>query len=128
MRPTARSSRRFSLRSDRGLNAGVSPPMTGLLKALGKLLTRDLTGQTWTRESDHPYFLNLLYFGSRDPTKCYWEAEVQLPAGQSRIGVTMIGTPDGPTVAEEQFCKTALSDLDSLFNKCRSAFEPEYLR
>jgi hypothetical protein len=75
------------------------------------LLTRDLTGRTWQREASHPYFENLIYFGSKDVEACYWEAEVQTSDEALRVGVTMKGTPAGPTAAEEQFCRAALADL-----------------
>jgi hypothetical protein len=95
--------------------------------SIARLLTRDLMGKTWERESDHPYFGRILYFGSNDPDRCYWEAELQLP-GEKRIGVTMAGTPQGPTPAEQEFCTQALGDLDRLFHMCRVAFEPEYAK
>ena len=38
-----------------------------ILKSLAKLLTRDLTGKTWEREVNHPYFGRLVYFGSKSP-------------------------------------------------------------
>jgi hypothetical protein len=100
--------------------------MAGFLGALGKLLTRDLTGRTWQREVDHPYFQKLTYFGSKTPADCYWEAE--LPRGSTMVGVNMSGTPDGPTFEEEAFCRRTLSDLDGLFARCREAFEPEFQR
>ncbi len=102
--------------------------MSGLLRFLGKLLTRDLTGRTWTREGNHQYFEKLIYFGSKDEHSSYWEAEIQLPGSESRIGVNMTGTAAGPTSAEEQFCKAAVADLDTLFDRCRHAFEPEFLK
>ena len=102
--------------------------MSGLLNSLGKLLTRDLTGRTWQREASHPYFTNLIYFGSKDEQACYWEAEVQTSDEARRVGVTMKGTPAGPTAAEEQFCRAALADLDALFEKCRSAFQTEFVK
>lgn len=98
-----------------------------LRKLIGKLLTFDLTGRTWTHKAEHPYFENLLYFGARKAEDRYWEAELPLPDGSGRIGVTMTGTPEGPTPEEEAFCRKALADLDALFERCRSAFEPEYV-
>ena len=98
----------------------------GFLNTLGQLLTRDLTGRSWSREATHPYFENLVYFGFKDEQKCYWESELLLPNGQGRIGVTMQGTKNGPTEAEVAFCRRTLSDLDGLFAKCRKAFEATY--
>ena len=98
-----------------------------LLKSIGELLTRDLSGRSWTREATHPYFSRLTYFGFRDEEKGYWEAELQLPDSERRIGVTMDGTKDGPTAEEEAFCRRTLSDVESLFEKCRTAFENTYL-
>ena len=40
----------------------------------------------------------------------------------------MTGTAEGPTKAEEEFCKQAFEDLDLLFSRCRAAFEPEFLK
>lgn len=98
-----------------------------LLQSLASLLTRDLTGRTWTREQEHSYFGKLTYFGSKNPTDCYWEAELPLSgATDEQIGITMAGTQDGPTLEEQHFCKVAISDMDGLFAKCRSAFEVEF--
>lgn len=97
-----------------------------LLNSLMKLLTRDLTGRTWEKEATHPYFANLLYFGSKSEAKSYWEAELALPDDPGkRIGVTLTGTPAGPTEEEERFCRQTLTDPDNLFEKCRAAFEIE---
>jgi len=38
----------------------------------------------------------------------------------------MQGTSQGPTAAEEAFCRSVLADLDRLFQICRPAFEPEF--
>ena len=39
----------------------------------------------------------------------------------------MAGTPEGPALEEEQFCRDTVSDLDSLFEKCRPTLEPTFL-
>ena len=100
--------------------------MGGILGALGKLLSKDLTGKTWQREVAHPYFHNLIYFGSKVESDCYWEAE--LPMDGEMVGVNMTGTSEGPTSEEEAFCRRVLSDPEALFAKCREAFEPEFQR
>jgi hypothetical protein len=100
--------------------------MSGIFGALGKLLTHDLTGNTSQREVAHPFFRNLIYFGSKNATECYWEAELPL-AGQT-VGVNMTGTSNGPTSEEEEFCRRILSDPEALFAMCRSAFEPKFER
>jgi len=96
---------------------------------LGKLfdfLNTDLTGKTWEKEVEHSYFKQLFYFGHKNPSKCYWEAELESPEGDN-ISIIMIGTPESPTTKEEEFCRVLMSDLDSLFEKCRPVFESEYL-
>lgn len=99
-----------------------------ILDSLGKLLNRDLTGRTWERNAVHPYFSNLIYFGSKKERDCYWEAGLSLPETPGIcISVTMTGTPIGPTKQEEQFCRQQLADLDSLFERCREAFAVEFL-
>ena len=102
--------------------------MPPVLESILRFLSRDLTGNSWVRELSHPYFGKMTFFGfKKEPSKSYWEAEVSLPGSNERIGVTMAGTPDGPTPEEEQFCRRTVSDLDGLFEKCRPAFEPTYL-
>jgi hypothetical protein len=95
--------------------------------SLFKLLNRDLTGRTWEEEHAHPYFENLIYFGSKKPAQGYWEAEVALEEGKNgRIGVTMTGERTGPTAEEVSFCQSIMADLDSVFERCREAFAPEF--
>lgn len=98
----------------------------GLLRMLGKTLSFDLTGRSWTREVDHPYFTNLVYFGFKDTTSSYWEAELFLPGSNAPIGVSMEGSEAGPTAEEEAFCRRLLADPGSVFSKCRELFEPEF--
>lgn len=100
--------------------------MASILKKIFNVLNADLTGRSWHKEVVHPYFQSLTYFGHKDPTKCYWEAELTIPGSQDRVGVTMQGTSQGPTAAEEAFCRSVLADLDRLFQICRPAFEPEF--
>lgn len=102
--------------------------MANLLKIIGRLLTRDLSGRTWQREATHPYFMNLVYFGSRESSDCYWEAQIELPGTEAFASVTMAGTPDGPTKAEEQFCRFTAANLDALFEQCRASFEAEFVK
>lgn len=91
------------------------------------MLTFDLTGRSWEREQEHPYFQNLVYFGSRDVARCYWEAELPLPGDDKvRIGVIMCGTESGPSIEEEKFCRELLADLDKTFERCRSGFANEF--
>lgn len=97
------------------------------LKNIANLMTRDLTGKTWVREASHQYFERLTHFGSRKAEGSYWEAELQIPGEAVRIGVNMTGTPEGPTEKEQAFCQMAVADLNLLFERCRAAFEPEFL-
>jgi hypothetical protein len=95
--------------------------------SLFKLLNRDLTGSTWQEEHAHPYFENLIYFGSKKAGQSYWEAEVPLARGDNeRVGVTMTGERTGPTEAEVTFCQSVAWDLDALFERCREAFAHEF--
>jgi hypothetical protein len=95
------------------------------LQELLAFFTKDFTGKTWTREQMHPYFGKMLYFGSEDASKSYWEAELT-PEGEGKVGITFEGTPDGPTDGEDAFCRKALADLDALFEKCRAAFSVDF--
>ena len=99
--------------------------MPSLLATIARFFNADLTGRTWTRQILHPYFGEMTYFGSVKAEDCYWESEVDVPNQSERVGVTMSGTPDGPTAAEEQFCRSVIADSDLLLEQCRAAFEPE---
>jgi len=102
--------------------------MLPVLESIVRFLSRDLSGNTWVCERSHPYFGKMTFFGfKKEPSKSYWEAEVSLPNSDLRIGVTMAGTPIGPTPEEEQFFSDTVSDLDSLFEKCRPVFEPTFV-
>lgn len=100
--------------------------MAGLLGKLLRFLNKDLSGRTWDYELSHPHFENLVYFGGKDQSKCYWEAELSLRDLQEKINVTMKGTAEGPQISEEAFCRRTLSDLDGLFQTCRKALKLEY--
>lgn len=88
-----------------------------MLKSLLRVLNRDLTGRTWQREVAHPYFTSLVYFGNRDVWRSYWEAEVPSSNGTTFIAF-LKSPPDGPSSAEEQFCRDAAAQLamSSSFN------------
>lgn len=66
--------------------------MSVVSKFFGKLASFDITGRTWTREVEHPYFQNLIYFGHKDPLRAYWEAEKTDPTFGEAVGLTMKGT------------------------------------
>ena len=101
----------------------------GLLSFLGRVLTRDLSGRTWVRESSHPYFPKLVRFGSKEQDEGYWEAELPMSGTrESRVSATMKGTPEGPTEQEVQFCKSVVADPNALFERCREAFAPEFAK
>lgn len=102
--------------------------MSPFLSSLLEFLTRDLSGRTWEIRKSHPYFGEMIYYGSKDPEACYWEAELDVPGQPKRIGVAMRGTEDGPEPSEEAFCKELLADVDALFEKCQLAFEPVFAR
>ena len=97
----------------------------GLLRKLWGLVNRDVTGKTVAHEVNHPYFGRIIYFGSMDPSKGYWEAELRSADG-GPVSVTVNGTPDGPEPGEVLFCQSVLGDLDALFERCRPSFEKEY--
>ena len=100
--------------------------MARFLRSIFDFLNRDLTGKTWERRQNHPYFGAMVYFGSVDRAASYWEAELPAPGQSKKIGVTMWGTTTGPTPSEEDFCRATLSDLDALFERCKVAFEPVF--
>jgi hypothetical protein len=99
--------------------------MAAILKRLFGLLNSDLTGRSWEKEVPHAYFQQLVYFGHKDPSRCYWEAELPIPGEVGRTAVVIEGTA-GPGPAEEAFCRATLCDLDQVFQKCRHVFEPEF--
>ncbi|MCR6479830.1 hypothetical protein NU688_26990 [Variovorax sp. ZS18.2.2] len=102
--------------------------MPVFFKKLFDVLNADLTGRSSHKEVGHPYFEQLVYFAHRDTSKCYWEAELQVPGSDDRrISVTMNGTAQGPDPAAEAFCRAQLADLDGLFLRCRPVFEPEFV-
>ena len=101
--------------------------MSDLFSKILGVLNADLSRHTWHRNVPHPYFESLTYFGHEDPTRCYWEAEIADPELSEKISITMQGTEEGPTPSEQEFCQRTISDLDGLFAKCRSAFEPEFI-
>ena len=45
--------------------------MAGILQTVFRFLNRDVTGKTWERETTHPYFGPIIFFGDRDPGKSY---------------------------------------------------------
>ncbi len=100
--------------------------MSGLLQSIFTFLNRDFTGRTWERRQKHSYFGSLVYFGSKEPSRCYWEAELTCPGVSKSIGITMQGTSEGPTLSEEIFSRMTLSNLDALFEKCGPAFQPVF--
>ena len=58
-----------------------------MLKRLFRLLNRDLTGKTWEVEASHPYFGDIVYFGSRDSDKGYWECELEVDGEPLFVGI-----------------------------------------
>jgi hypothetical protein len=100
--------------------------MKKFLLSLFDFLNRDFTGRSWERTQEHPYFEKMTYFGDKDQTKCYWEAGLSHDSLENSFTVILIGTPTGPTDKEEAFCRRTISDLDALFESCRSAIEPVF--
>ena len=96
-----------------------------LLRKLVGLLSGGASGAGSARELEHPYFGRMRYFEGKDQAG-YWEAEVPIAEPPGKASVTLNGLPDGPTPAEEAFCREALADLDALFDRCREAFAPRY--
>ena len=72
----------------------------------------------------HPYFGQMVYWGDKDHTKAYWEAELIAPVSRVKIGVTMCGNEQGPEPAEEAFCRELLADEGKLLQRCRASFLP----
>lgn len=101
----------------------------GILSSLVGVFTKDLTGRTWERETSHPYFAKLVYFGSKERDRSYWEAELPLTGARGAgVSATMRGTADGPSEYEVAFCRSIAGDLDAVFERCRPAFETEFLK
>lgn len=95
------------------------------IKKIRDLLGKRLSGVKRTRQIEHPYFgrMTFMEFESGEP---YWEAEVPIAEPAGKVSVQLSGTPDGPTDAEERFCRTNLSNPDALFERCRDAFARDY--
>ena len=100
--------------------------MNKIWRTIGKVLAFDLTGRTWTRELAHPRLGRIIYFGAKDPTQCYWEAECGVPGQVEIASATMTGTIDGPTADEELFLNRLIAGIDMTFENCRKEFDREY--
>ncbi len=90
-----------------------------MLKSLFQFLNRDLTGRSWEREIAHDYFTNLVYFGNKDRKRAYWEAEVPAATGPTFVAYLQSG-PEGPSPADEQFCRELATKAPDLCERCAS--------
>src|SRR5687768_7426022 len=98
--------------------------MTHIFQRVLRFLSRKLLIRN--REAVHPYFGPMTYYDHGDSSKAYWEAGLSHPQLKNEISVTFRGSPNGPDVAEEAFCREVMSDLDALFSKCSDAFRAEF--
>lgn len=82
-----------------------------MLKELVQLLTRDLTGRTWTEELEHPFLGKMLLIASKTKPNSYCETAVEL--GRGRIEA-FVNAPDRspPSDAQVTFAREFLADLD----------------
>lgn len=87
------------------------------MKSLLQFLNRDLTGRSWERQLAHSYFTSLVYFGNKDSQRSYWEAEV--PAATVSSFIAYLRSPsEGPSPADEQFCRDVAAQVPSLSARC----------
>lgn len=98
--------------------------MAGWRRFINRLLTFDITGRTWVKQVSHPYFRNLIHFGSRKSEQAYWEAEVIAPDGKP-VEVLMNASESASLVEEQRFCERLMGELDSLWNRCRPVIEAD---
>ena len=90
-----------------------------MLKSLFQFLKRDLTGRSWERQVAHSYFKSLVYFGNKDVQRAYWEAEVPGATGPAFIAY-LRSPPEGPSLAEEKFCRDVAAQTRDLCARCAS--------
>lgn len=96
-----------------------------MLKKLLNLLSKDLTGLTWTEESVHPYFGEILLFVFRDSDKSYWEAELEFEGEKVGVGIDAPEKSE-PTQSQVNFAKNILDHPDLAFAKAKAILIPEY--
>jgi hypothetical protein len=88
----------------------------GVLKAILQFFNRDLTGRTWERQVEHPYFTSLVYFGARDVKSAYWEAQV--PSDGGGFLAYLRSPAEGPSPVEVEFCRTIAGAPAQLSARC----------
>jgi hypothetical protein len=67
---------------------------------------------------EHPYFGKLTSI-----SRGTWEAELTIPGKVERLGLVIPAPVEsGPSAGQEAFCRALLSDLDTLFERCRPVF------
>lgn len=96
-----------------------------MLRKLLDFLNKDLSGRTWTEESEHPYFGPMILFAQRDNDQSYWECEVKFDGETLGIGIC---APDRsePSNHQLQFVQSLLADPDGAFNKASPILVPEF--
>lgn len=56
----------------------------------------------------------------------YWEGELVVPSLPEKVGLIVPAPATGPSLEQEEFCRTVLADLDGLFARCRPVFEGDF--
>lgn len=96
-----------------------------LLRKLWQFVNSDLLGREEVVESEHPYFGKVVYFG-RKGEGGYWEAEFH---SSSKAFSVII--PAQKTELLDPYitlCQNLTNDQESLFARCRPAFETEFAK
>lgn len=98
-----------------------------VLKAILRLLTKDLTGQTWQVDGHHPYFGKMVLLAFKNDDGSYWEAVVNCDGQRYDIS---IDAPDHqiPSEKQAQFAQRIIADQDVVFALAVPLLAPEFER
>ncbi|MGY8811628.1 MAG: hypothetical protein ACKVK5_11415 [Pseudomonadales bacterium] len=96
-----------------------------LLRKLWQLANGDLLGRKEVRESVHPYFRQVVYFGRKEQDG-YWEAELSSPTQREKFSVIIPAKKEECLDPYAALCKALTADMAELFALCKEAFEFEY--
>ncbi len=96
-----------------------------MLKSLFKLLNKDLTGRTWEREAEHPYFGRMVYYGFQDRDKCYWECELEVDGEPVSVSLNS-NMEDLPNDEHVRFVQEVLANPSGTFGAAAPHIGPHY--
>jgi hypothetical protein len=99
--------------------------MAGILKRIWRMMNGDLLGREEVVEKDHPDLGPMVYFGRKGQSDGYWEVELEHPSLAEKFSVILPASKSGPELAQVEFVRSTVRDLDGLFSLCRSSFQAE---